>query len=263
MKRGEIYYIKNDFGQIGHEIKKDRPAIIVSNDGYNEKSGMVTVVYLTRTPREDLLSHVTIRSTGRTSEALCEQISTISASRVNRYIGTVTDDEMRRIEAAIQIHLAMSAAGQEKAEKFARGGSDRPEPVTDRPGKAYSGRSGAGHASRTVRSDAGKNDEGRGDGMKAYIAGKIAGDPNYKEKFERAEQYMKQFGMIVLNPACLPGDMAKADYMRICFAMIDSADTVVLLDDWQGSPGARLEKAYCDYIGKHTEENIMKGAGQE
>jgi mRNA interferase MazF len=108
MKRGEIYYIKNDFGQIGHEIKKDRPAIIVSNDGYNEKSGMVTVVYLTRTPREDLLSHVTIRSTGQASEALCEQISTISASRVNRHIGTVTDDEMRRVETAIKIHLAMS-----------------------------------------------------------------------------------------------------------------------------------------------------------
>lgn len=126
MKRGEIYYIKNDCGQIGHEIKKDRPAIIVSNDGYNEKSGMVTVVYLTRTPREDLLSHVTIRSTGRTSEALCEQISTISASRVNHYMGTVTDDEMRRIEAGIQIHLAMSAAGQEIPQKFAGGGQTVP-----------------------------------------------------------------------------------------------------------------------------------------
>lgn len=122
MKRGEIYYIKNDHGQIGHEIMKDRPAVIVSNDGYNEKSGMVTVVYLTRTPREDLVSHVTIRSTGRTSEALCEQISTISASRVNRYMGTVTPDELRRIEAGIQIHLAMSATGQESTENFAGGG---------------------------------------------------------------------------------------------------------------------------------------------
>lgn len=121
MKRGEIYYIKNDHGQIGHEIMKDRPAVIVSNDGYNEKSGMVTVVYLTRTPREDLVSHVTIRSTGRTSEALCEQISTISASRVNRYMGTVTPDELRRIEAGIQIHLAMSATGQESTENFAGG----------------------------------------------------------------------------------------------------------------------------------------------
>lgn len=115
MKRGEIYYISNDRGQIGHEVMKDRPAVIVSNDGFNEKSGMVTVVYLTRTPREDLISHVAVRSTGRTSEALCEQISTISAARVNRYMGTVTEDEMRRIEIAIQIHLAMSAGTSEKS----------------------------------------------------------------------------------------------------------------------------------------------------
>lgn len=130
MKRGEIYYIKNDSPRIGHEIMKDRPAVIVSNDGYNAKSGMLTVVYLTRTPREDLLSHVTIRSTGRTSEALCEQITAVSASRVGRYMGTVTDDEMRRIEAGIQIHLAMSMMESEPERALERAEGLTVEEVT-------------------------------------------------------------------------------------------------------------------------------------
>ena len=38
--------------------------------------------------------------------------------------------------------------------------------------------------------------------------------------------------------------------MKICFAMIDVADEVYFLPDWEESGGAQLEKAYCDYIGK-------------
>ena len=54
----------------------------------------------------------------------------------------------------------------------------------------------------------------------------------------------------VLNPATLPEGMNRADYMRICFAMIDSADIVMFLPDYAESEGAYLEKAYCDYIEK-------------
>lgn len=44
--------------------------------------------------------------------------------------------------------------------------------------------------------------------------------------------------------------MTSADYMRICFAMIDTADCLYMLDGWENSPGACLEKMYADYIGK-------------
>ena len=86
--------------------------------------------------------------------------------------------------------------------------------------------------------------------MKVYIAGKITGDCDYREKFERAAELLRREGHVVLNPTTLPEGMSAADYMRICFAMIDVADRVVLLPDWQSSPGARLEKEYCRYIGK-------------
>lgn len=89
--------------------------------------------------------------------------------------------------------------------------------------------------------------------MKIYIAGKITGDPGYRDKFAEAEIQLGWQGHTVLNPAELPEGMSQADYMRICFAMIDVADAVVFLPGAADSAGARLEKAYCKYIRKEYE----------
>lgn len=90
--------------------------------------------------------------------------------------------------------------------------------------------------------------------MKVYIAGKITGDPGYREKLRKAAEELGKWGYTVLSPAELPEGMAPAAYMRICFAMIDVADAVVFLPDAKESAGAKLERAYCDYIGKEYEE---------
>ena len=86
--------------------------------------------------------------------------------------------------------------------------------------------------------------------MIIYIAGKITGDPNYKEKFDIAATSLEAQGHIVLNPAELPEGMLPADYMRICFAMIDTADAIYLLKGWYSSSGASIERNYAMYIGK-------------
>lgn len=72
VRRGDIYYINNDRGQIGSEMKKDRPAVVVSNDMNNRYSNEITVVFLTSKPKKNLETHVTVYSTGRESVALCE-----------------------------------------------------------------------------------------------------------------------------------------------------------------------------------------------
>lgn len=86
--------------------------------------------------------------------------------------------------------------------------------------------------------------------MIIYIAGKIQGDPEYKRKFAKAAEWVRSLGDTALNPARHPAGLTKADYMRMNFAMIDTADMVYFLPDWQDSEGARLERAYCDYVGK-------------
>ena len=86
--------------------------------------------------------------------------------------------------------------------------------------------------------------------MKIYIAEKITGEPNYKEKFDIAATSLEAQGHIVLNPAELPEGMLPADYMRICFAMIDTADAIYLLKGWYSSSGASIERNYAMYTGK-------------
>lgn len=86
--------------------------------------------------------------------------------------------------------------------------------------------------------------------MKIYIAGKITGEPNYKEKFDIAATSLEAQGHIVLNPAELPEGLRQADYMRICFAMIDTAHAVYLLKNWEDSRGATIERNYAAYTGK-------------
>ena len=85
---------------------------------------------------------------------------------------------------------------------------------------------------------------------KIFISGKITGDPDYKAKFEAAAEAYKKKGYTVLIPSVLPGGMQPADYMRICFAMIDTADVVAFLPGFSKSPGAQLELQYCLYTDK-------------
>lgn len=101
---------------------------------------------------------------------------------------------------------------------------------------------------------------------KIYIAGKITGDPNYKDKFASMElELLKIPRTTVINPATLPTGLEPADYARICFTMIDSSDIVVFAPDYKESSGALLEMQYCKYVGKKVlsfEEYIQNHALQ-
>lgn len=88
--------------------------------------------------------------------------------------------------------------------------------------------------------------------MKVYIAGKITGDPEYLAKFKQIEDFWESQGYTVLNPAVLPEGMRPADYMRVCFSMMDTADVVAFMPDWTQSRGARLEHEWCEYTEKPT-----------
>ena len=107
MKRGDIYYVNNIGGRIGSEQHAGRPAIIVSNDRSNERSGTVEVVFCTTKPKCDSPTHVTVRSTYFPSTALCEQITTVSKERLGRYVGTCTETEMSNLGTAIEISLGI------------------------------------------------------------------------------------------------------------------------------------------------------------
>lgn len=112
IRRGEIFYIARGGATNGSEQFADRPAVVVSNDENNKHSGVIEVVYMTTQPKTDLPTHVTIRSTGRISTVLCEQVSSVSTERVNNYIGQVSEQEMKNIDIALMISLQLDNGGK-------------------------------------------------------------------------------------------------------------------------------------------------------
>ena len=126
--RGDIFYI--DYGQYtGSEQRAGRPGIIVSNDMNNVHSTTVEVVYLTTQPKEDLPTHVVVRSTNKISTALCEQITTVSKERVGKYLASCTEVEMEAIDRAIMISLQISYPEESRnAEPTPPPPVEKPEP---------------------------------------------------------------------------------------------------------------------------------------
>ena len=111
VKRGEIYYISRGGYNTGSEQQADRPGVIVSNDKNNKNSQTLEVVYLTTQPKNELPTHCTIRSTGRVSTVLCEQIHTVAVERIGRYIGVCTVQEMQNIDIGLMISSGLGDAG--------------------------------------------------------------------------------------------------------------------------------------------------------
>ena len=116
IKRGEMFYISRGGASYnGSEQHADRPAVVVSNNKNNENSNVVEVVYMTTQPKTDLPTHVTIRSTGRISTVLCEQVYSVSTERIGTYIGEATDKEMENIDIALMISSWIMASRQQKS----------------------------------------------------------------------------------------------------------------------------------------------------
>lgn len=88
--------------------------------------------------------------------------------------------------------------------------------------------------------------------MKIYIAGKISGDPGYREKFAEVEFALKDKGFSVMNPARLSEgkEFCWNDYMAVTSAMQQVCEATVLLPDWQDSKGARLELKKAGELGQ-------------
>lgn len=80
-----------------------------------------------------------------------------------------------------------------------------------------------------------------------YLSGKITGQNNYKELFEKAKKDAEDKfpGATIINPAeiSLPSICDWDDYMSICLRLLDRACIIYMLDNWLESKGARKECA--------------------
>lgn len=84
--------------------------------------------------------------------------------------------------------------------------------------------------------------------MRMYIAGVITNDPDYRQKFKRAEKALRLKGYSVISPIYHKGPMYK-DYIIQGLTALSKCDAIYLLPDYSASPGARLELHFAKLVG--------------
>jgi mRNA interferase MazF len=111
-RRGEIYLATLD-PTVGREIRKTRPALILQNDVFNRLTPMAIVAPITSTVRFPLSPvHVLLPATASTglavtSVAVLSQIRAIDNRRLIKWLGSVDDEAMSRVNEAIEISLGL------------------------------------------------------------------------------------------------------------------------------------------------------------
>lgn len=104
MERGEIWWV-NFEPSIGGEIRKKRPAIIISNDAANKFLNRVQVVPLTSKTDRLYPSEAYVHVSGKAGKAMADQLATVSKERLFKRIGSISGEDMRKVEEAIKTHL--------------------------------------------------------------------------------------------------------------------------------------------------------------
>lgn len=102
--------------------------------------------------------------------------------------------------------------------------------------------------------------------LKVFLSGPISSRmETYKAEFDDAARIVIEAGHLPLNPATLPIGMESRDYMRICLAMLDSADLLLQLPGWGKSAGAIAERTVAMKTGVEslTLEDFIREYGPE
>jgi len=104
MRRCEVWWVSFD-PSIGGEIKKKRPAVIVSNDAANKFLNRIQVVPLTSKTERIYPSEAVVVFQGEESKAMSDQVATVSKDRLIQRIDSISQEDMRKVEAAIKLQL--------------------------------------------------------------------------------------------------------------------------------------------------------------
>jgi mRNA interferase MazF len=106
MKRGDVWWVEFD-PSVGSEIRKTRPAVIVSNDAANRNLARVVVVPLTSSTGRLYPGEALVSIGEQQSKAMADQIMTADKARLKSRLARLAKADMLAVEAAILVHLGM------------------------------------------------------------------------------------------------------------------------------------------------------------
>jgi mRNA interferase MazF len=105
-RRGDVWRVAFD-PSIGSEIRKTRPAAIVSNDMANRELNRVEAVPLSSRIERLYPSEAYVSLENEQRKAMAGELSTISKLRLRDKIGRLSHEDMAAVERAIRLQLGL------------------------------------------------------------------------------------------------------------------------------------------------------------
>jgi mRNA interferase MazF len=106
MRRGEVWWVSFE-PSLGGEIRKKRPAVIISNDAANRYLSRVQVVPMTSRTDRVYPSEAVVRVNRRQSKAMADQLTTVSKQRLTNRMGRLSVQDMNKVENAVIVQLGL------------------------------------------------------------------------------------------------------------------------------------------------------------
>lgn len=110
--RGEVWFVSADPERpaVGTEIWSNRPAVVLSNNVLNARSGFAVIAYLsTAVKKRSGPTHVEVPALqGKgTAMVLLEQLHTVDASRLQKRLGSISREKLTEIDTAVSLSLGI------------------------------------------------------------------------------------------------------------------------------------------------------------
>ena len=106
MKRGEVWWVEFE-PSVGSEIRKTRPAVIVSNDIANRHLARVVVVPVNSNTGRLYPGEAQVMVGGELRKAMADQIMAADKSRLKSRLDALQEADLKAVEAAILLHLGV------------------------------------------------------------------------------------------------------------------------------------------------------------